>query len=70
MGRMQKRWIDTVKESLKKIGLDVRQARRMVHDRSEYFQEHLVFGCLLSLLVWLFCLVGRFLLDFFGGLIG
>ena len=33
-GRLQKRWIDTVKECLKKIGLDVRQATRMVHDRS------------------------------------
>ena len=28
-----KRWIDAVNDSLKKIGLDVRQARRMVHDR-------------------------------------
>ena len=33
-GRLQKRWIDTVKECLKKIGLDVRQARRMLHYRS------------------------------------
>ena len=30
MGRPRKRWIDTVKECLKKRGLDVRQARRMV----------------------------------------
>ena len=30
----RKRWIDTVKEGLKKRGLDVRQARRMVNDRS------------------------------------
>ena len=30
------RWIDTVKDCLKKRGLDVRQARRMVHDRSEW----------------------------------
>ena len=29
----QKRWIDTVKECLKKRGLDIRQARRMVQDR-------------------------------------
>ena len=36
MGRSRKRWIDTVKEYLKKRGLDVRQARRMVHDRSEW----------------------------------
>ena len=32
----RKRWIDTVKECLKKRGLDVRQARRMVQDRSEW----------------------------------
>ena len=35
VGRLWKRWIDTVKECLKKRDLDVRQARRMVHDRSE-----------------------------------
>ena len=35
VGRPRKRWIDTVKESLKKRGLDVRQTRRMVQDRSE-----------------------------------
>ena len=34
VGRLRKRWIDTVKDCLKKRGLDVRQARRMVHDRS------------------------------------
>ena len=34
VGRPRKRWIDTVKECLKKRRLDVRQARRMVHDRS------------------------------------
>ena len=34
VGRPRKRWIDTVKECLKKKGLDVRQARVMVHDRS------------------------------------
>ena len=33
VGSLRKRWIDTVKECLKR-GLDVRQARRMVHDRS------------------------------------
>ena len=33
VGRPWKRWIDTVKECLKK-SLDVNQARRMVHDRS------------------------------------
>ena len=31
----RKRWTDTVKDCLKKKGLDVRQARRMVGDRSE-----------------------------------
>ena len=31
LGRLWKRWIDTVKESLKKRGLDVRQARRIVY---------------------------------------
>ena len=33
VGRLQKRWIDTM-ECFKKRGLEVRQARRMVHDRS------------------------------------
>ena len=36
VGRTRKRWVDTVKECLKKRGLDVRQARRMVQDRSEW----------------------------------
>ena len=35
-GRPRKRWIDTVKECLRKSVLDVRQARRMVQDRSEW----------------------------------
>ena len=34
VSRLWKRWIDTVKDCLKNRGLDVRQARRMVHDRS------------------------------------
>ena len=33
VGRSQKRWIDTIKGCLKKRFLDVRQARRMVHNR-------------------------------------
>ena len=37
VGRPQKRWIDTVKECFKKRGLDVRQARRMVEDMSEWW---------------------------------
>ena len=36
VGRWRKRWIDTVKVCLKKRGLDVRQAKRMVQDRSEW----------------------------------
>ena len=36
VGRV-KRWIDTVKECLKKRGLNVRQARRMVQDRNEWW---------------------------------
>ena len=35
LGRLRKRWIDTLKDCLKK-GLDVRQVMRMVHDRSEW----------------------------------
>ena len=38
VGRPRKRWIDTMKECLKKRGLDVRQARRMVQDRSEWLE--------------------------------
>ena len=34
VGRPRKSWIDTVKDCLKKRGLDVRKARRIVHDRS------------------------------------
>ena len=34
VGRLWKRWIDTVKNCLKKRGLGVRQARRMMHDRN------------------------------------
>ena len=34
VGRPMKKCIDTVKEYLKKKDLDVRQARRMVQDRS------------------------------------
>ena len=36
VGRPQKRWIDTVKECLKKRGLDVRQTRIMVQDKFEW----------------------------------
>ena len=37
VGKLQKRWIDTVKDCLKKRFLDVRQARRMMHDRSVWW---------------------------------
>ena len=37
VGRPRKRWIDTVKDRLKKRGLDVRQARRMLNDRSVWW---------------------------------
>ena len=37
VGRPRKRWIDTVKECVRKRGLDVRQGRRMVQDRSEWW---------------------------------
>ena len=36
VSRPWKRWIDTMKECLRKRGLDVRQAKRMVQDRSEW----------------------------------
>ena len=36
VGRPWKRCIDTVKKCLRKRGLDVRQARRMVQDRNEW----------------------------------
>ena len=36
VGRLQKRWTDTVKDYLRKRGLDVRQARRMLQDRNEW----------------------------------
>ena len=35
VGRTRKRWIDSVKECLKKRMLDVRQARGIVQDRGE-----------------------------------
>ena len=49
VGRPWKRWIDTVKDCLKKRGLDVRKARRMVHDRSVWRETlkgrgHEIFG--------------------------
>ena len=36
VGRPRRRWIDIVKECLKKSGLDIKQARRMVQDRDEW----------------------------------
>ena len=31
VGKLQKRWINTVNDCLKKRGLDIRQSRRMVY---------------------------------------
>ena len=44
VGRPRKRWNDTVEECLRKRGLDVRQAWRVVQDRSERgcFEDELV----------------------------
>ena len=36
MERDRKRWIDAMKDCLKKRGLDVRQPRIMVQDKSEW----------------------------------
>ena len=36
VGRLRKRWNETMKDCLKKKGMDVTQARRTVHDRSEW----------------------------------
>ena len=36
-GRPWKRWIDIVKECLKKRGLDVQEAKRMVHQSTQLF---------------------------------
>ena len=37
VGRPKKMWIDTMNGFLKKRGLDDRQARRMMHDMSEWW---------------------------------
>ena len=37
VGKPHKRWIDTVKDCLRKRGLDVRQGRIMVQNRSEWW---------------------------------
>ena len=37
VGRLRKRWTDTVKEFLRKRGLDVWQARRMVQDMCKWW---------------------------------
>ena len=36
VGKPRKKWIDILKDCLKKRCLDVKQSRRMVHDRSEW----------------------------------
>ena len=35
VGQPRKGWMDTVKDCLRKRGLDIRQARRMVHGKNE-----------------------------------
>ena len=37
VGRPWERWIYTLKDCLKKRGLDVRQARRMVYNRNKWW---------------------------------
>ena len=37
VGRPWKRWIDTVMKYLKKRGFDIRQERRIVQDRTEWW---------------------------------
>ena len=34
--RLRKRWVDTLKDCLRKRGLDVRQTRKMMQDRSKW----------------------------------
>ena len=36
VGQPQKRWIDTMRDCLKKKGSDVKQPRGIVHDRNEW----------------------------------
>ena len=40
VGRARKRWLDTVKECLRKRGLDVRQVSRMVRVCEEEYMGH------------------------------
>ena len=37
LGRPRKRWIETVKDCSKEKGLDIRQARRIMPDRSVWW---------------------------------
>ena len=41
VGKLWKRWIDTVKKGLRKRGLDIRQARRMVVVCEGEYMEHI-----------------------------
>ena len=38
VGRLRKRWIDTMRDCLSKRGLDIRHARKMVQDRCEWWR--------------------------------
>ena len=51
VGRARKRWIGTVKEYLRKGGLDARPSRRMVHDRSVWWG--FVSDCYGNCVIWL-----------------
>ena len=54
VGRPRKRWNDTMKNCLRKRGLDVRQARRIVQDRCEWWEfaraiNSTVVGCYITM---------------------
>ena len=55
VGRLWKKRIDTMKDCLNNRGLNVRQARRMVHDRSEWhgFVTGNVWGIAWGMKLWL-----------------
>ena len=54
VGRPRKRWDDTVKDCLRKRGLNIRQTRRMVQDRSEWrgFVRRNVLGVARGINLW------------------
>ena len=54
VSRPQMRWTDNVKECLRKRGLNIRQARRMIQDRCEWrgFVRWHVWGVALGMNLW------------------